>query len=188
MGVSPCHGRGSHPCRPGWEAEQRHVLGGHSRAGTAGLAQPSPPTNQPANRARGLGCGGEGAAGGGILPCWSCVGAAASAEPGWCQPGAGGGKGAGLGAAGDGGADGAQGTPPPVAGAERGHRGAEVGAEQWPCWEAAGGGGEGRKGFGAAAQRAGAGTGLRWPPGWGTLRARSPGQTPRVPWGSGLCR
>lgn len=30
-----CHGRGPHPCWPGWEAEQCHVLGGHSRVGTA---------------------------------------------------------------------------------------------------------------------------------------------------------
>lgn len=87
-------------------------------AQSGGHSPPQPPISR--QTAQGLGCGGEGAAGGGILPCWSCVGAAASAEPGWCQPGAGGGKGPGCGAAGDGdgagAADGTQGIPPPVAG------------------------------------------------------------------------
>ncbi|XP_072791766.1 neuronal-specific septin-3 isoform X2 [Taeniopygia guttata] len=76
-----CHARGPHPCWPGWEAEQCHVPGGHSRVGTAGLAQPSPPTSPSHTGRRGLAVWGGGC-GGRVLPCWSCVGAAASAEPG----------------------------------------------------------------------------------------------------------
>lgn len=110
-GAVLCHERGPHPCWSGWEAEQCHVMGGHSRFGTALPAHQSIGKRGSGAWLRwGGGCGGR------ILPCWSCVGAAASAEPGWCQPGAGGGKGPGCGAAGDGGADGAQGSPPPVAG------------------------------------------------------------------------
>lgn len=60
-----CHGRGPHPCWPGWEAEQCHVPGGHSRVGTAGWAQLSPPTSQPASGAQGSAVVGRGLRGAG---------------------------------------------------------------------------------------------------------------------------
>lgn len=122
------------------------VLGGHPRRGCSGcrLGMGASPCQGPRwcrlSSERANSVHGRGAGEAGLLPCWACA-SAAGRQPA-IEPRRGRHRAAVLQGPGDGDTRGPPPRPQPAAW-ERGHHVAEVGPEQWPCWEGKGEGGGG---------------------------------------------